>query len=93
VEGVLADSLLKGFLMSKDKTSQIEPEVQTVPAKKKERMVRVFAEESFVDGNLRQFFEQYGYDVFWPMNEVREIPEWLYIRCVNSGGTFTNADD
>jgi len=58
----------------------------------KKYKVKVRASETFTDGNLFQFFGELGYTGEWPKNEVREIPPWLYKRCLQSGGEFEPVD-
>ena len=61
-------------------------------AKDKEKLVTVEALEWFSDGNLMEFFKQYGYECDWPVGQKRSIPVWLLQRCVNSGGEFEKVD-
>lgn len=60
--------------------------------KYKEKLVRVKATEVFSDGTLLEAFGKLGYDVNWFRDEVRDIPVWLYKRCVQSGGEFELVD-
>ncbi len=55
-------------------------------------LIAVRAVESFSDGNLEQFFAEFGYSGLWSANEVRQIPGWLLQRCLNSGGEFERLD-
>ena len=59
---------------------------------KKEKLLEFTVTVYFVDGNLREFFERYGYDVDWRPNEVRKIPAWLAQRCIQSGAQLERAD-
>ena len=63
------------------------------PAKPKEKLLALTVITRFVDGNLREFFQNYGYNgEEWPANEVRHIPEWLAKRCEQSGAQLERAD-
>ena len=74
-----------------------EPAPESPPEPKappKEKLLVVTVTTEFVDGNLREFFENYGYNgEKWPANEVRKIPLWLARRCEQSGATLERADD
>jgi hypothetical protein len=58
----------------------------------KEKLLALTVTSSFSDGNLREFFEKYGYTVEWKVGEVRNIPLWLAQRCEQSGAEFEKAD-
>lgn len=61
------------------------PAAPAAPAPPQEKLLTLRAIVPFVDGNLREAFEKYGYSVEWKMNEVRSIPLWLAKRCIQSG--------
>jgi hypothetical protein len=63
-----------------------------VPQVKAEKLLTLRALVPFSDGNLREFFEQYGYTVDWQANEVRKIPAWLMLRCTQSGAELERSD-
>lgn len=92
---------LEGLTMSKKKVEKVEPVEEVVfinpaiyekPVKPepKEKLLKVMAEQQFVDGNLASFFAQYGYPVEWPRNETRELPKWLIDRCIQSGADLVD---
>lgn len=62
--------------------------VATVPIEQVETLLFVRSRGRFADGGLAQDFAKYGYPVIWPNDTVRKIPNWLYRKCVNSGGRF-----
>lgn len=71
------------------------PGEKEIPAEKakaepKEKLLKVMAEQSFVDGNLAGFMADYGYPVEWPRNETRELPKWLIERCISSGADLVD---
>lgn len=67
-----------------------EEEAQTKP---KEKLLAFTVSARFVDGNLSDFFRQYGYNgEEWVKDEVRNIPAWLAQRCIQSGAELERAD-
>lgn len=66
--------------MAKDKIAPDEP-----APKKKETLTPCTVDNQFTDGNLGEFFADYGYRPEWPKGERRELPFWLIQRCQNSG--------
>lgn len=78
--------------MPKKKVEEVEEPVEVKPVKPepKEKLLKVMAEQQFVDGNLAEFFAQYGYSVEWPRNETRELPKWLIDRCIQSGADLVD---
>jgi hypothetical protein len=60
----------------------VEPVVEVV------RLLSVRSRGRFVDGGLAKDFQLYGYPVEWKDKEVRNIPAWLYRKCLDSGGRF-----
>lgn len=86
----------KGFIMPKKKEDQVEgqslePVITTL--KPKEKLLALSVTTHFADGNLGDFFRKYGYEVEWPVGEVRNIPRWLAQRCEQSGATLERADE
>jgi len=67
-------------------TEEVKAPAPQAPEPKKEKLVTVVALEPFIDGNLREPFEKYGYETGWRSGEKRTIPLWLIKRVLNSGG-------
>lgn len=61
-------------------------------AVKSEKLLKFTVSTWFADGNLGDFFRQYGYGAEWPADEVRHIPAWLAQRCAQSGAELERAD-
>jgi hypothetical protein len=78
----MAKKELKPEVVEEPKEAVEEPKVPEAP---KEKLLEFNAVEQFIDGNLMDAFKKYGYDVNWPQNEKRFIPQWLGQRCLNSG--------
>jgi len=54
----------------------------------KKETIKCHAAVPFIDGGLREPFAKLGYGVYWRLNEVRELPLWLFNRCENSGAVL-----
>lgn len=66
----------------------IEPQSLEAEAPALEALLSVKSRGRFIDGNLANDFKKYGYSVNWKDGEVRNIPAWLYKKCLDSGGRF-----
>lgn len=66
----------------------IEPQSLEAVETVAEALLSVKARGRFIDGGLTEDFKKYGYSVNWKDGEVRNIPAWLYKKCLNSGGRF-----
>lgn len=66
----------------------LEAEAPVVEEVVKEPTLTVRSRGRFIDGGLAEDFKKYGYSVNWKDGEVRNIPVWLYKKCLNSGGRF-----
>ena len=67
----------------------VEPAVEVVePVVETEPLLQVKSRGRFIDGNLATDFRKYGYPVNWPDSSIRNIPAWLYKKCLDSGGRF-----
>lgn len=77
---------------------EVEPQTETVAPEvgvvgyttpvNIEPLLKVKSRGRFIDGNLTKDFAKYGYPVNWPDSSIRNIPAWLYKKCLDSGGRF-----
>jgi hypothetical protein len=79
-----------------DETIQTPSETEALSASTKkevsEKLLAFTVSTRFVDGNLGEFFSKYGYTAEWNVNEVRNIPVWLALRCKQSGAELVATD-
>lgn len=66
----------------------VAPVVEVVKVADIEPLLNVKSRGRFIDGNLATDFRKYGYPVNWPDSSIRNIPAWLYKKCLDSGGRF-----
>jgi hypothetical protein len=78
----------KKTIDAEEEVVAIEPQSLEAVEPVAEALLSVKSRGRFIDGGLAEDFKKYGYSVNWKDGEVRNIPAWLYKKCLNSGGRF-----